>query len=935
MEISSGISNRQVQIQTNKRSEQPVNKNVKVSDNKDSLPLTSFQGISMLNTEVPVSYTKIGEIFVPGLAQKASLFKLSNGQKVVICPKKGPTYIKTTYNVGSFNETDDIRGISHFIEHNLFNGSKDLKPQEYNSKVAKMGGVTNASTFLSVTDYYLGLQLLNENSLEEAIKLNASQTQFPSFPAEQLEKEKEPVKSEIDVYKDKPDCAAQNIILKDLFGIKSASYDLTLGTKDNINALNKEKVQDYFDTWYTPDNALTVITGDVDVNETIALVSKYFNKQNNYSKVNKRFYQPLDYIKQTKRTDIVMPNSVNSSITMGFAIPEGTTKEDMVKVESLLSLLRSDESRLSKALDSYGIKPYFEIIDAQNKPDGAKAVICYVNSPEDKLEEVLNIVFRELSNISLYPPSYQELNNVKNKSIYELNSVSDDSEYLNTVLTEAVKNNYSDYFVQKINTINSITPNDISDTARKFLDLNKTAVCVSHAKTGTTTNNVSFGRSISVSDSLNAEAQKVSEFILPNNIHTKFVPCSSNLKSSFYMEFKTDELNDVSDPAMQVLTELLNRGNAYRNYDTIRTFKNSRDLDYTFSASVDGLTCSGSFYNQDANDVLALVKETLFNPNYSEAEFQRAKEIIKNRILAENKSPKEKLFKEIFPSLKIFDLKEDRLQALDTLTLADIQNLYARILSTSQVQTTISAPVEENPYIYNVYNNALSFGLPIFRPSTKEKSPSYNIYQPIQQAVTLKEVEDNTQANITRAYTFKQSKNIDDIAKIRLLDVILGSGGMKSRLFVDLREKEKLAYHTSSCLLNEKNLGMILMDIETTTQSPDPKEGSPENVNKALDGFNRNVEALKNSYVSQEELDNAKTILKTRILNDMETTASKMIQFHLMEDSPYDNAYNQALIEAIDKVSVSDIKDAANYVFKNPPVTSIMASQSTFDALNI
>ena len=249
------------------------------AQNSTQLPAVNTIGISQVNSNLPVSYTKIAEIPIPGINKTASVFKLSNGQKIAILPKEGPTFIRTSFNVGALNEPDNIRGISHFIEHNLFNGSKDLAPGEYDKKLSEMGGYTNAFTSYGETQYYLTTELLENNSLEEAIKLNAMQTQFPTFPQEQLTKEKEPVKSEIDMYKDIPSAEAESLMLKNLFGIKSAADDIVIGTKDNINALTRDTVVDYYNTWYTPDNAVTVITGDVDVNEAINIAAKYYNKK--------------------------------------------------------------------------------------------------------------------------------------------------------------------------------------------------------------------------------------------------------------------------------------------------------------------------------------------------------------------------------------------------------------------------------------------------------------------------------------------------------------------------------------------------------------------------------------------------------------------------------------------------------------------------------
>ena len=138
-----------VQPQTN-NAPQGVNNTVQ----QNNLPSTHSAGLSQVTTNAPVSYTKIAEIPIPGINEKASVFKLSNGQKVAILPKKGPTFVRTSYSVGSLNEPDELRGISHYIEHNLFNGSKDLAPKEYDKRLTQLGGSTNAFTSYNVTEYF-------------------------------------------------------------------------------------------------------------------------------------------------------------------------------------------------------------------------------------------------------------------------------------------------------------------------------------------------------------------------------------------------------------------------------------------------------------------------------------------------------------------------------------------------------------------------------------------------------------------------------------------------------------------------------------------------------------------------------------------------------------------------------------------------------------
>lgn len=915
--------------------------------NKDSqMPSNYILGESLVNSNLPISYSKIGEISVPGLKDKASIFKLANGQRVIILPKKGPTYIKTTYNVGSLNETEDIRGISHYIEHNLFNGSKGLGPKEYDKKVADLGGSTNASTGFSQTDYYLSLQLLNENSLEQAIILNAMQTQFPTFPVEQLQKEKEPVKSEIDLYKDDPTDVATGIMLKNLFNIQTNSSNFILGTKDNINSFTREKVFDYFNTWYTPDNAVTVITGDVDVDKTIKLVSKYYNKQPDLSKVSQRHYEPIKYNDKPIRTDIIQQNASSASLLMGFAIPDGATKEEQDKIIALMSLLTASDSKLSKALDKYGLNIDFYIESMQNKPDGAKAIIIYASPTEAQIEDVLRIIYSAINDIANNPPSNEDLEIYKRKSIIGINNLSEESEAINyTLTTMAMENDYN-YFNDKIRNLQNMTPIDISETARKFLDLSKVSLCVSHEKTATidsvnnnysSANNnriVSFGSAGNPKETIAEEKSKVKMYKLPNNIETMIIPSNPGISSTLSIYFDTNELNNITSPAFMVINELLNRGSCFKDNDTYNKLLNSQNIGLSFSVGVDGLSVSSVFEDENMNDIMQLIKEVLTYPNFSQSEFERAKQIVKDSILSEYTSPMDKLSPELFPGLKKYDSKEERLKQLDALTIQDIQNLYSTIFATSQVNATLTAPIETKPYLQNIFHNELSIGFPVFKPFSKENSPSYNIYSPNTESKVLKTIEEKSQAEIYQAYKYKKSKNVDDIAKIELLNIILGQG-MSSRLFTDLRENEKLAYSVGSEISIEKDTEAMILAIGTTSDSPNPMEGSPENVTKALAGFKRNVDKLRTEPVSQKELDNAKIKYKTQILNYFETNTGKNGAFSTFKYSPYDTNHYEALLDAIDRVSIEDIKAAANYVFANPPITSIVASKKTFDALNL
>ena len=113
MEISTNLIQKYIPQNNAKAQEikQNYQTNYTVNNTISSLPAQAVNGISQINSNLPVSYSKIGEMSVPGIKEKASIFKLANGQKIVILPKKGPTLICTTYNVGSLNEKDEMTKI--------------------------------------------------------------------------------------------------------------------------------------------------------------------------------------------------------------------------------------------------------------------------------------------------------------------------------------------------------------------------------------------------------------------------------------------------------------------------------------------------------------------------------------------------------------------------------------------------------------------------------------------------------------------------------------------------------------------------------------------------------------------------------------------------------------------------------------------------------
>ena len=256
----------------------------------------------------PQRYTKLGVSEFPN-GLKIHSYKLANGHKITIVPmENSPATVKNYVNVGSMNETDDIKGISHFLEHMAFNGTlgstgyEKLEQGDSFKKIENLGGWTNASTNYAITDYVNSTPLLENKDLEEQIKVIASMTEDLALTDEMIEKEKGPVCSEINMILDNPQTQLMDQTVRSLFNIRSSSDELVGGSVDHIKNLNRRKVKSYYDTYYTPDNMNLVITGDVNPDEVMKLVSKNFHSR----KMSKgdRHEVELKPINKTVRNDI-------------------------------------------------------------------------------------------------------------------------------------------------------------------------------------------------------------------------------------------------------------------------------------------------------------------------------------------------------------------------------------------------------------------------------------------------------------------------------------------------------------------------------------------------------------------------------------------------------------------------------------------------------
>ena len=186
---------------------------------------------------------------------------LKNGLTVIYYPKKGNSVVvEVMINVGSCHEKNDERGISHFLEHILFEGtSKRATNKEISNEIERIGGDFNAYTSTGKTCFYT--KVLRKH-FSIAVDVLADILQNPLLRETDIKKEKNVVLKEIAMIYDEPRYHQWILLQQNLFERHPCKYP-TYGDVKVIKALNREKVEAFFKKHYVPNNMVISIVGDV------------------------------------------------------------------------------------------------------------------------------------------------------------------------------------------------------------------------------------------------------------------------------------------------------------------------------------------------------------------------------------------------------------------------------------------------------------------------------------------------------------------------------------------------------------------------------------------------------------------------------------------------------------------------------------------------
>ncbi|MGB8484440.1 MAG: pitrilysin family protein [Acinetobacter bohemicus] len=200
---------------------------------------------------------------------------LSNGLKVIIREDHRSPMVMTQiwYGVGSSDESGNLLGISHVLEHMMFKGTNKVPNDEFTRLSRLYGGSVNASTFTNYTNYY---QLYPKTYLPMALELESDRMSNLLLRQQDFEPEIKVVMEERRLRTDDNPRSLAFERFKWISYPTSHYRQPVIGYMKNLQNIQLEDVKKWYRDWYTPNNAILIIVGDVDSESTLLQVQKYF-----------------------------------------------------------------------------------------------------------------------------------------------------------------------------------------------------------------------------------------------------------------------------------------------------------------------------------------------------------------------------------------------------------------------------------------------------------------------------------------------------------------------------------------------------------------------------------------------------------------------------------------------------------------------------------
>lgn len=391
---------------------------------------------------------------------------LPNGLKVITIKKDTRlASINIGVNIGSLYEDEKELGMSHFVEHMLFKGTKNRSNEQLNRELEFLGGDYNAYTDYISTVY--SITCLDEE-FEKGIELLSDMVLNSSFDEKEMKKEKGVVLSEIK--SDKDDIEDLSISRTHEYAFdKSALRNSIAGTEEHVKGFKRKQVYDFYKKYYTPDNCVIVTVSAFSHEQMQKIITDLFGKWEGKSHKKAKIIKEenKEVVKTTYKSQIEQ-----GTVTYLYAFKEVCEKDKLPLKILSYKLAESSNSILFRELrEERGLA--YDVYSQMDLDENVNTMNIFTSVREESIDEVIEVIDKAILDIKNKDINFDEDMLCMMKKTHKTGVVStleDCSSLCSYVLVQSLAGKDITEFINSMEELETLTGEDIYRVCNKYLN---------------------------------------------------------------------------------------------------------------------------------------------------------------------------------------------------------------------------------------------------------------------------------------------------------------------------------------------------------------------------------------------------------------------------------------------------------------------------------
>ncbi len=807
-------------------------------------------------------------------------FRLSNGLTVITKQVQAAPIVSVYvwYKVGSRNEPEGKSGMAHFLEHMMFKGTPTFPKGEITRQIGRTGGEQNAFTSYDYTAYY---ETVPVDYLDLALKIESDRMQNALLDPKELESERTVILSELEGNRNYPQTRLRDLVNAQTWQLHPYRRPV-IGWRADVEALTALDLRAFYQRYYRPDNATLVVVGDFNPATLKGAIEKWFGPLQGKD-APRAFANTLEP-QQGERRVILRDHGQTPLLRLQIRIPQAG-KADHYPLTVLNEVLSNGKTaRLYKALVDTGLAADVSASPQEMIDPGlwSFTVTCQPGVDPAKVEAVLKKEFARIIREPLTDREFQRaVNQTRAQLIYAKDSISDQAMLLGFYQTVAGDWTLVDSYPEKVA---AVTPAQVQATAKQFLNEDLMTFGYFIPQGGAPSGALAPESGDRVSWKTMPARQAFTEALpvlpgngggssgtgsacqrwtLPNGLVLLVQPNHSNPTVSVSGLIRAGMVAEPEAlPGLAVThAHMLDRGTAQQTADQLSENLEFHAVRFSYHTGYEELNIGGEALTENSELLLATLAETLQASTFPKRELEKVrKEVLTSVKLAQDSAQSQAwlAFNRLaypagHPMTRSLITAEPGLRALQRKDVLAFHERWVR-----PDLTVLSVAGDVDPEAVKAWVDKY------FGAWTAKGAKPSNAFTAMPAVKTtaeqVVELAGKRESITLLGHEGIQRKDAE-YYEAYVANHVLGGGGLTSRLMKTVRDRDGLTYSIHSQFKASTNLRPWVVSFQA----------DPGKVQQAVDTLWKEIRAMQDGDVSEQDIDDGREELVGSLLLTLET----------------------------------------------------------------